>query len=106
MVLVLAAGRAGSRRPLSGRPEHPRDAPGAFFYYIVTFLPYRGVRRRTIPDHTGLKRDWRGSDRDGALAGTGVEKELKENLESRMNIPIFVNNFEKERNEPTKMLIG
>jgi hypothetical protein len=40
------------------------------------------------------------------LAGTGVEKELKENLESRMNIPIFVNNFEKERNEPTKMLIG
>ncbi len=80
MVLVLAAGRAGSRRPLSGRPEHPRDAPGAFFYYIVTFLPYRGVRRRTIPDYTGLKRDWRGSDRDGALAGTGVEKELKENL--------------------------
>ena len=42
MVLVPAAGRVGSRRAFSGRPEHPDGCPGRLIYYVLPHFSLTG----------------------------------------------------------------
>ena len=91
-----------SRQPpcLFGAPgASRRDARAPFHYIYCHISPSPGSQRGMI---TATRLRWH---RAMPSRNRSWKNGRKENLESRRNIPIFVNNFEKRRNEPTKMLI-